>query len=74
MTATQIKSINSTGSATPVYKNSGVEVVRRDCQGLRFQTVKHGNVVDTNLIIDQHGRIFTNDRNLEYIACGYASH
>jgi len=74
MTATQIKSIKSTGSATPVYKNSGVEVIRRDCQGLRFQAVKCGGVVDNNLIIDQHGRIFTNDRNLEFIACGHANH
>ena len=56
------------------YKNSGVEFIRHDCQGLRFQTVKAGGVVENNLIIDQHGRIFTNDRALTFVACGSANH
>ena len=70
MTATKI----AKRAECKTYKNSGDPVERRDCQGLRFQTVKSGGVVDNNLIIDQHGRIFTNDRNLEFIACGSASH
>ncbi len=57
-----------------VYKNSGDPVERRDCQGLRLQTVKAGGVVDNTMIIDQHGRIFSNDRKMEFIACGYANH
>jgi len=69
---TLTKTLKRAGSKT--YKNSGVEFIRHDCQGLRFQTVKSGGVVDNNLIIDQHGRIFTNDRDMSFIACGSANH
>jgi len=61
-------------SNTQNYKNSGVSVERNDCQGLRLQTVKFGGQVDRNKVIDQHGRIFTNDNEMKFIGCGSATH